>query len=317
MQRFIVSRFISLLITMAVASSLIFTVLEVLPGDPAQVILGIHAQEDTLQALREEMGLNRPLYVRYFSWIGNMIQGDFGVSYTYDKPISQLIMERLPLTLPLAVFALIVAGMIGVALGAFSAFKQGSWLDYSIMAATQFGIAVPSFWLGYLLVIVFALQLKLLPSGGFVGWEESIYGSLQSLVLPTLTMALPQAAVLARITRSAMLEVLAQDYIRTAKAKGLKELQSLFFHALPNAFIPVLTIMGLQFTFLLAGVIVIENVFYLPGLGRLLFQALAQRDLIVVESVILLLIFAVVFTNTVVDVIYGFVDPRLRISKQS
>ncbi len=298
---------------MLVASLLIFTVLEILPGDPAQVILGVNAQEDTLQALREEMGLNQPLLTRYFSWVGNMIQGDFGVSYTYDKPISQLVMERLPVTVPLAVFALIVAGVLGIVLGTFSAFKQGSWLDYGLMGVTQFGIAVPNFWLGYLLVIVFALQLKWFPAGGFVGWEESIYRSFQSLILPTLTMALPQAAVLARLTRSAMLEVLAQDYIRTAKAKGAKECRALISHALPNALIPVLTIMGLQFAFLLAGVVVIENVFYLPGLGRLLFQALAQRDLIVVETIILLLIFAVVFTNTLVDLIYGVVDPRLKI----
>ena len=299
---------------MVVASALIFIVLEVLPGDSAQIILGLNAQEETLQALRNEMGIDRPLYVRYFSWLAHIMQGNFGVSHTYGKPVSQLVIERLPVTLPLAIFSLLFAGGIGIVFGVFSALHQGRFWDYSIMGVVQLGLAVPNFWLGYLLVIVFALYLKILPSGGFVGWEVSFYKSLKSLVLPTLTMALPQAAVLTRITRSAILDVLSQDYVRTARAKGLKEIQMLFCHILPNALIPTLTIMGLQFAFLLAGVVVIENVFYLPGLGRLLFQALAQRDLIVVQSIILLLIFAVVATNTIVDLVYGLIDPRLRLS---
>jgi len=305
-------RFLSLLITLAVATVVVFSVLEVLPGDPAELMLGINAQEDTLNALRKQMGLDRPVPTRYASWVGGMLTGDFGRSYTYDVPVSELIGERLWVSLPLAVLALLLSTAISIPVGVFAASHHNRPSDVGIMGVTQIGIAIPNFWFALLLVFLFAVVLRWMPSGGFAGWENGILPALRSLTLPAIALALPQASILARVMRSAVLDVMHEDYIRTARAKGLPRRKTLWRHAVRNALIPVLTIMGLQFSFLLAGTIIIENVFYLPGLGRLIFQAIIQRDLIVVKGVIMLLIATVVFVNYLVDLTYAVVDPRLR-----
>ncbi|GGG73769.1 peptide ABC transporter [Salipiger pallidus] len=297
--------------SLAVASMVIFVVVEIAPGDPASYMLGMNAQPDTVAALRAELGLDQPKLQRYLSWVAGMATGEFGTSYTYRAPVAQMVAERLQVSLPLALMALLLAMAIALPAGILAAARRGRAADAGVIAATQIGIAVPNFWFAMLLVLLFALKLRWLPAGGFAGWDDPLAG-LKSLALPAIALALPQAAILARIMRSALIETLGEDYIRTARAKGLTRAQALRKHGLRNALIPVLTIMGLQFSFLLAGAIIIEQVFYLPGLGRLIFQAITQRDLIVVESVVMLLVFAVILVTFLTDIAYAAVDPRLR-----
>jgi peptide/nickel transport system permease protein len=305
-------RLIGLLTTLLTASLVIFVVLEVIPGDPAEVMLGLNAQADTLAALRAELGLNAPVSTRYVNWLLGMLQGEFGVSYTYSVPVSELIGERIQVSLPLATGALILSTVIAIPIGVYSARYHGKIIDTGIMSVAQIGIAIPNFWIAILLVYVFAIVLRVLPSGGFPGWDVSFFGSLQALLLPVIALALPQASILARVMRSALLDVLHEDYIRTARAKGLSNKATLWRHGVRNALIPVLTILGLQFSFLIAGTVIIENLFYLPGLGRLIFQGITQRDLIVVKSSVMLLVALTIFVTFLVDIAYAAIDPRLR-----
>ncbi|SMX45409.1 ABC transporter permease [Actibacterium lipolyticum] len=312
MLRFALSRILSLTLSLIAASLVIFAVIEVIPGDPAAFMLGLNAQPETVEALREELGLNGTLPARYLSWVGGLLVGDFGHSYTYRVPVVDLVMQRLWVSLPLAAYALALSTLIAFPVGLIAAARRGQPTDYGIMGATQLGIAVPNFWFAMLLVLVFAINLRWFSAGGFPGWDNGIGPAIKALTLPAVALALPQASILARVLRSALIDTLGQDYIRTARAKGLSRRQALTRHALRNAMIPVLTIIGLQFSFLLAGAIIIENVFFLPGLGRLIFQGITQRDLIVVESVVMLLVFAVIMVTFLVDMAYALVDPRLR-----
>ncbi len=312
MIRFIARRVVSLALTLVVASAIIFLALEVVPGDPASIMLGVNAQPDTIAALKEELGLNVSRPARYFNWVAGMLHGDFGISYTYRTPVRDMIADRILISLPLAVYALLLSTAIAFPAGILAATRRGAVADVSIMGSTQLGIAIPNFWFAIILVAVFAIKLQWFPAGGFPGWQDGFIGGIKALTLPAVALALPQASILARVMRSSLLDTLGEDYIRTARAKGLTTRQSLWRHALRNALIPVLTIIGLQFSFLLAGAIIVENVFYLPGLGRLIFQGITQRDLIVVESVVMLLVFAVVMVTFIVDVAYAAVDPRLR-----
>ncbi len=298
--------------TLAVASVVIFIAIEVVPGDPASYMLGLNAEPDTVQALRDELGLNASKITRYFQWVGGMVHGDFGTSYTYRTPVSAMIADRIGISLPLALYALLLSTVIAFPAGIIAATRRGSVADVSIMGATQLGVAIPNFWFAMLLVLFFSIQLRWFSAGGFPGWDEGFFAGVKALTLPAVALALPQASILARVMRSSLLDTLGEDFIRTARAKGLTTRQTLWRHALRNALIPVLTIIGLQFSFLLAGAIIIENVFFLPGLGRLIFQAISQRDLIVVESVVMLLVFAVVLVTFLVDVAYAVADPRLR-----
>jgi peptide/nickel transport system permease protein len=312
MTRYLLGRVLSLVASLLAASIIIFLILEVVPGDPAQFMLGLNANPETLANLREQMGLDQPAVVRYFGWIAGMLHGDLGLSYTYKTPVMELVLQRLGVSLPLAVFSLTLTVLIAFPAGIVAASRRGSAGDVSIMGVTQLGIAVPNFWFAIILVYVFAVGLHWFSAGGFAGWNKGLWPGLRSLILPSVALALPQASILARVMRSALLDTLEEDYIRTARARGLSRRQALWGHALRNALIPVLTIVGLQFAFLLAGTIIIENVFSLPGLGRLIFQAISQRDLIVVKSVVMLLVFAVVLVNFIVDVLYVVIDPRLR-----
>ncbi len=311
MLRYVLRQVIVMGASLLAASVLIFSVVELVPGDPASFMLGTGAQPDTLAALRQQMGLDQPLPVRYAAWLGAILQGDFGTSFTYKTPIAGMIGDRLQVSLPLAVLALMLAVAVAVPVGLYAALRRGRAGDGLAMAATHLGIALPNFWLAMLLVLVFAVRLQWLPAGGFPGWTDPA-GALRSLALPATALALPQAAILARVLRSALIETMGQDYIRTARAKGLTAGQALRRHGFRNALIPVLTILGMQFSFLLAGAIIIENVFYLPGLGRMIFQAITQRDLIVVQSAVLVLVAAVIAVTFLVDLAYGAVDPRLR-----
>ena len=309
---YILNRILIGLATLLLASIVVFGVMEVLPGDPAQLMLGMSGSPEALANLRAQMGLDEPLLWRYFNWIGGLLTGDFGRSYTYSAPVADLIGERLVVSLPLALMSLVLSTVIALPVGIFAAARRGRLPDTLAMGTAQLGVAVPNFWFALLLIYAFAVWLKWLPAGGFPGWSGGFWNGIKSLILPAIALALPQAAILARVTRSALLDVLGEDYIRTARAKGLPRGRVLRRHALRNAMIPVLTILGLQFAFLLAGTIIIENVFYLPGLGRLIFQAITQRDLIVVEGVVMLLVASVIVVNILVDLAYALVDPRLR-----
>ena len=312
MLHFAFTRLISLSLSLIAASVVIFAVIEIIPGDPASFMLGINAQPDTIAALREQLGLNGSLLSRYFNWVFGMLTGDFGISYTYRVPVSELILARVWISLPLAIYALVISTLIAFPVGLIAAANRGKPIDLAIMGTTQLGVAVPNFWFAMILVLIFSINLRWFSAGGFPGWDEGLLISIKSLTLPAIALALPQASILARIMRSSILDTLDQDYIRTARAKGLNRRQAIWRHALKNAMIPVLTIIGMQFSFLMAGAIIIENVFFLPGLGRLIFQGITQRDLVVVESVVMLLVFAVIIVTFIVDLTYAAVDPRLR-----
>ena len=241
-----------------------------------------------------------------------MLSVDFGISYTYRVPVGQMIADRMWVSLPLALMALTLSTVIALPVGLYAANRRGGRGDMAVMGLTQLGIAVPNFWFAMILVVIFAINLRWFSAGGFPGWDAGLLIGLKALTLPAVALALPQAAILSRVMRSALIDILSEDFMRTARAKGLTRQQTLWRHGLRNALIPVLTIMGLQFSFLLAGAIIIEQVFYLPGPGRLVFQSISQRDLIVVESVVMLLVFAVIVVNFAVDLAYAAVDPRLR-----
>ena len=301
-----------MLLTLLVASLVVFTIIQVAPGDPAAYMLGLNASPEAIANLRHQMGLEGPAAQRYLAWLLGLLHGDFGVSYTYQTPVAALIAERIGVSLPLAGLAMAQSIIIGAPIGALAAARRGKAADTLVMGLTQIGVAIPNFWFAVLLVMVFSIGLKWVSAGGFPGWEAGLVPALKALALPAIALAAPQAAIIARVVRSALLDPLTEDWMRTARAKGLTAGQALWRHGLPNALIPVLTILGLQFPFLLAGGVIIENVFFLPGLGRLVLQAVTQRDLIVAQGVVMLLVFVVVSANFLVDLAYLLVDPRLR-----
>jgi peptide/nickel transport system permease protein len=316
MSVFLAKRLATFLATLAVASLLVFGVLELLPGNVAQVMLGDSATPETLAALEKKLGLDQPAAQRYGHWISGLLRGETAVSVSYGTPTAELIAERLRVTLPLALLAMALTTVLALTLGIYAAARHNKLGDVGVMLGSQLGIAVPSFWFAILLILLFAVKLQWVSAGGFPGWTEDEGGgvreALVALALPALALALVQAAILARVTRSSVLEVMREDYVRTARAKGLSRRATLWKHVLRNAMIPVLTIMGLQFANLITGTIVIENVFVLPGIGRLVFQAIANRDLVVVRDVVMLLVGVVVLVNFAVDVLYALVDPRLK-----
>jgi peptide/nickel transport system permease protein len=295
------------------ASLIIFLVLDALPGNAAETLMGADASPDAIRALTVKLGLDQPLLYRYAHWLGGMLVGDLGSSYAYGTPVAGLIAERLALTIPLAILSMAITVVLALAAGIYTAANHNRLGDVGVMSLTQVGIALPNFWFAILLILLFAVKLQWLSAGGFAGWDDGIWPGVKSLLLPAVSLAVVQAAILARVTRSAVLEVLREDFVRTARAKGLSRREVLWQHVLRNAMIPVMTVMGLQFANLLAGTIVIENVFYLPGLGRLIFQSIANRDLIVVRNCVMLLAAMVVIVNFVVDVLYAFIDPRIKV----
>ncbi len=313
MSVFIFRRFLTLIATLVGASLIIFLVLDALPGNAAQMLMGADASPDAARALTVKLGLDQPLHYRYVHWIKGMLTGDLGNSYTYGTPVAALIAERLTLTIPLAIMSMSMTVVLALAAGIYTAANHNRLGDVGVMSLTQFGIALPNFWFAILLILLFSVKLQWLSAGGFAGWDESILAAIKSLLLPAIALSVVQAAILARVTRSAVLEVLREDFVRTARAKGLSKRDVLWRHVLRNAMIPVMTVMGLQFANLLAGTIVIENVFYLPGLGRLIFQSIANRDLIVVRNCVMLLAAVVVIVNFAVDVLYAFIDPRIKV----
>ena len=316
MSVFLFKRLLTFLATLAVASVLVFAVLELLPGNVAQVMLGETATPEATAALEKKLGLNRAAPLRYAQWISGLLSGRTAHSFSYDTPTAELIKERLQVTVPLAALAMALTTVLALSLGIFAASRHNTVGDVGVMALSQVGIAIPSFWFAILLILLFAVKLQWVSAGGFPGWADDdgggVLAGLKALLLPAIALALVQAAILARVTRSAVLDVMREDFVRTARAKGLSRRATLWRHVLRNAMIPVLTIMGLQFANLVTGAIVIENVFVLPGIGRLVFQAIANRDLVVVRDVVMLLVALVVVVNFCVDVLYALVDPRLK-----
>jgi peptide/nickel transport system permease protein len=314
MSLFLVKRLITLIATLVGASVVIFLVLEILPGNAAQILMGPDASPDAVQALAAKLGIDRPPLERYLNWVSGMLTGDLGLSYAYSSPVSELVLERLALTVPLALMAMALTTALALVAGIYAAARHNKLGDVGVMGLSQIGIAIPNFWFAILLILLFSVHLKWFSAGGFPGWDEGVWEGLRALLLPAVSLAVVQAAILARITRSAVLEVLREDFVRTARAKGVSRRGTLWGHVLRNAMIPVITVMGLQFAELLAGTIVVESVFYLPGLGRLIFQSISNRDLIVVRNCVMLLAAMVVIVNFVVDVLYAVIDPRVKAS---
>jgi peptide/nickel transport system permease protein len=316
MTAFLLRRLGSLAATLLAASLIVFAVLELLPGRPAEVMLGDTATPEAIAALEARLGLDRPAPQRYAAWVGGLLRGHSATSYAYDTPTFELIAERLVVSLPLALLAMALTVAVALAAGVYAAAHHRRAGDTGVMVLSQVGLAIPNFWLAILLILLFAVHLQWVGAGGFPGWSADDGGGLgaglAALVLPALSLAAVQAAILARVTRSSVLEALREDWVRTARAKGLSRRQVLWGHVLRNAMVPVLTIMGLQFANLITGAIIVENVFVLPGIGRLVFQAIANRDLVLVRDVVMLLAAIVVLVNFVVDVLYAVVDPRLR-----
>jgi peptide/nickel transport system permease protein len=313
---FVLRRLLSFVLTLLATSVVVFAVLELLPGNAAQVILGETATPESIATMEEKLGLNQPPATRYLSWMGGMLQGQTGLSISYDTPTAQLMAERMQVTLPLAVLAMGLTVALALALGIYAASQQNKAGDVGVMTLSQLGLALPNFWLAILLILLFAVHLEWVSAGGFPGWSEDDGGGvgegIKALLLPAMALAAVQTAILTRVTRSAVLDTLREDFVRTARAKGLSRRQVLWGHVLRNAMIPVLTVMGLQFGNLITSAIVIENVFVLPGIGRLIFQAIANRDLIVVRDVVMLLAALVILINFCIDVLYAWIDPRLK-----
>ena len=311
---FLLKRVLTLIATLIGASIVVFLVLEILPGNAAEIMMGPDASPEAVEALAEKLGLNHPAWERYWDWVVGMLTGNLGDSYAYSSPVAELMLERLTLTVPLALMAMCLTTVLALVVGIYAAARHNKLGDVGLMGLTQVGIAIPNFWFAILLILLFSVKLQWFSAGGFPGWREGVLPAMRSLLLPALSLAVVQAAILARITRSAVLEVMREDYVRTARAKGLSQRATLWGHVLRNAMIPVITIMGLQSAELLAGTIVVENVFYLPGLGRLIFQSISNRDLIVVRNCVMFLATMVVVVNFIVDVLYAVIDPRVKAS---
>jgi len=311
-RRYVARRVAALVATLVFVSALVFVVVRVLPGDPASIMLGTEGSPEALARLRDAMGLNRPLPVQYAEWMGGALRGDLGRSLQYDVPVGALIVSRLPVTLPLALLAAVFMAAAALPLGVYAATHHRRAGDYAAMILSQVGISVPQFWSGLLLILFFSVHLGWVRSGGFEGWSSGPGPALRSLLLPAIALGLFQAAVLVRATRSAVLDVLREDYVRTARAKGLSEGRVVGVHTFRNALIPVVTVAGIQLGQLMAGAIVLESVFALPGLGRLALGAISARDLPVVQGVALFVASGIVVINFAVDLVYGVLDPRIR-----
>jgi len=311
-RRYLVRRVAALVVTLFFVSVLVFVVIRVLPGDPALIIMGTEGSPEAAARLREAMGLNRPIAVQYVEWIGHALRGDLGRSIQYDVPVMSLVLSRLQVTLPLTLLAAGFMVAAALPLGVFAATRHRRFGDYLAMILSQLGVAVPGFWAGLLLILLFSVKLGWVRAGGFDGWGPGVWPAVKSLLMPAVALGFFQFAVLTRTTRSAVLEVLREEYVKTARAKGLGERAVLFRHALGNAMIPILTVTGIQLGQLMAGSIILESVFYLPGLGRLALGAISARDLPVVQGVVLFVASMIVTINVAVDILYGLLDPRIR-----
>lgn len=305
-------RFATALITVFLSALLVFCALLAIPGDPAQAILGMSASETALNALRNQLDLNTPAPQRFIKWLVNILQGEFGNSLQFKKPVLELMLERLPVSLVMSIAGSLLACLIGIPLGIFVALNRNNLFDPMMSAASQLGAAIPSFWLGLMFILLFSVELGWLPAAGFTPWSRDPFAYVRSLVLPVLTLGLGQAAVITRMTRATMIETLTQDYTRTARSKGLRQSSVVWKHALRNALIPIVTILGISVTSILIGSIIIEQIFSVPGLGSLTLNAVKTRDFPLLQGQILLYASLIVLVNFLVDMSYGLLDPRVR-----
>ncbi len=309
---YILRRVLSTLPVLAIVAVLVFLMLRLTPSDPAAIIAGDYASTEQIEGIRERLGLNEPILKQFMIWIGGVLQGDFGESFFYKKQVAELIAERLETTLSLSVVTILLVVLIAVPLGVIAAHNHGTWIDRFVMGFSVLGFSIPVFVVGYILIYIFAVTLDWLPVQGYQRISDGIGGGFLRLILPAITLSIVFIAFIARMTRTSVLEVLNEDYIRTARAKGQTEMKVLVRHALANAAVPILTIIGLTVAILIGGVVVTESVFTLPGLGLLTVDAVLARDYPTIQAVILLFSFAYVLINLLVDVAYTFLDPRIR-----
>jgi peptide/nickel transport system permease protein len=314
MSGFLIRRVLQMLLALLGVSIVVFALIHLVPGDPVRVALGTRFDPELYDALRERAGLDRPLVEQYFTWLGNALTGDLGVSFRNGQPVTTLILERLPATITLALAALFIALMVALPAGIISAVRSGSALDYTVSAASQVGISTPDFWAGVMYILLFSLTLGWLPSSGYAPLSDGIVEWLRHLILPAMTIGLISGSIITRFVRSAVLEAMNQDYVLTARAKGLTEWKIVRRHVLPNAWIPIVTVVGLQLGFLLGGVVVVELIFAWPGLGRLALIAVKDRDFTVLQGAVLYIAFMFLAINLIVDIIYARLDPRVRVS---
>ena len=314
MSTYVIRRLLQSVPVLILASVAVFLLLHMVPGDPALLLAGPDATPEVVTAVRREMGLDQPLPVQYALWMRHALSGDLGRSYISRLPVAQLIGNALPATIELALAALLIAVLFGIPSGIISAVNRQSLPDWLITLTNGLALAIPNFWLGILLIILFALVLGWLPPGGRVDFLSNPGTAWKSLLLPAVTLGIHIAATLSRFTRAAMLEVLHEDYIRTARAKGLSQWGVLGRHAIRNALIPIVTVLGIQFGRLLGGAVIVESVFAWPGIGRMVLQAVLNRDYLLVQGTLLLLVVAFIFINLIVDLLYGVLDPRIRLS---
>jgi peptide/nickel transport system permease protein len=312
MNRYILQRLAQIVPVLFGVLVAVFIMLKLTPGDPATALLGVQATPEELARVRHAMGLDRPWAVQFGIWLGNVLQGDLGVSYISKKPVSELILTRLPVTLELSIVALLVAALVGIPAGVLSAARRYTVLDYSITGLALFGISMPSFWFAILMILFFSLYLGWLPASGYTPWERGVWPHLKSLVMPALALGLFLMGALVRFSRASMIETLVQDYIRTARAKGIAANLILLRHALKNALIPTVTVLGIQFGALLGGAVIIEQIFAFPGVGTMLLVAINQRDYPVVQGITLIVALAFTLTNLLVDIAYTWLNPRIR-----
>lgn len=312
MTTYLIRRLLQTLVILLFVTMIVFLIMHLLPGDPVRIMLGDEATPEQIELMRKELGLDKPLPVQYLSWLGDVLQGDLGRSIAYKQDVNELVAKRIPITFHLGFSAFILAIIIGIPAGVIAAVKRGSWIDSLITVSANLGMAVPTFWLGILGVYLFALKLGWLPVQGYTSPFEDPWQSFRQSIMPIILMSLTALASLTRQTRSAMLEVIRQDYIRTARSKGLSERRVILGHALRNALIPVVTLLGMQLGHLVGGSVFIEQVFNIPGMGRLMVQSIFGQDYVVVQSVVLIVAATVALANLLVDIAYGYIDPRIR-----
>jgi peptide/nickel transport system permease protein len=312
MGRYILHRLASSIPVLFLVTLISFSLMQLVPGDPAILVAGLSATPEEVERVREQLGLNEPFHVQLLHWYANLLRGDLGTSFLLGRDVLEVTLERLPVSISIALYALAVTLLFGIVAGVFAALRQNSWVDQAVMTVALIGVSLPNFWLGLMLIVLFAVHLGWLPSGGYVDFRDDLVGWFRAATLPAISLAMLQMGLLARITRSTMLEVLRQDYIRTARAKGLPERRVVGKHALKNAMIPVVTVVGIIFSLLLSGSVVIETVYSLPGVGRLLASAVLRRDYPVIQGGLLIVAAGLMFVNLLVDVLYAYLDPRVR-----
>ncbi|HXF64265.1 MAG TPA: ABC transporter permease [Caldilineaceae bacterium] len=312
MNRYILRRLVQMAPVLLGVLVAVFIMLKLTPGDPATALLGVQATPEELARVRHALGLDRPWFVQFGIWLGNLLRGDLGTSYISKKPVAELILTRLPVTLELSLLAMLIAVLVGIPAGILSAARRYTLLDYSITSLALFGVSMPSFWFAILMILFFSLYLGWLPASGYVPWERGVWPHLKSLIMPAVALGLFLMGALVRFSRDSMIETLVQDYIRTARAKGLAPNLILLRHALKNALIPTVTVLGIQFGALLGGAVIIEQIFAFPGVGAMLLTAINQRDYPVVQAVTLIVALAFTFSNLLVDIAYTWLNPRIR-----